>query len=69
MFFPHKTLIRRILVIATLDRVPFEMAETDAGEMVPASDSEPALTALNRWLVRIPVDRRVEALWEYEVVE
>ena len=26
------------------------------------------LTALNRWLLRIPVDRRTEAFWEVEIV-
>ena len=27
------------------------------------------LTALNQWLVQIPVERRTETLWNYEIVE
>jgi len=58
-----------LLVVATLDEVPFASPESTKGELVPASDSESALTALNRWLVQIPANRRAEALWSYEVVE
>jgi hypothetical protein len=59
----------RILAVATLDRVPFVLDESDEDEIVPAAAREDAITALNRWLLRIPADRRVEALWNYEVVE
>jgi len=43
---------QRLLAVATLDPVTF------------AADS---FTALNRWLLRIPVARRAVSLWEYEV--
>ena len=46
----------QILAVATLDPVTFTL---DAGE-----DS---FTALNRWLLRIPISRRAEALWDYEI--
>jgi hypothetical protein len=59
----------QLLVIATLDDVPFALSESTAGELVPPPDSESTLTALNRWLVRIPANRRAEALWDYEVLE
>jgi hypothetical protein len=58
-----------ILVVATLDAVTFAMPSDAPDELVPASDSSLGLTALNQWLVRIPVERRTEALWNYEVVE
>ena len=58
-----------ILVVATLDPVTFEMPMDRPDELVPESDSSQGLTALNQWLVRIPVERRTEALWSYEVVE
>jgi hypothetical protein len=57
----------QVLVVATLDPVPFRV-EALAEEMVPEVDREAGLTALNRWLLQIPVDRRAEALWDYEVV-
>jgi hypothetical protein len=56
----------QVLVVATLDAVPFRV-ESVADEMVPESDRESGLTALNRWLLQIPVARRAEALWDYEV--
>lgn len=56
----------QVLVVATLDAVPYRV-EALGDEMVPDSDREPGLTALNRWLLQIPVARRAEALWEYEV--
>lgn len=59
----------RILAVATLDRVPFVLDESDEDEIVPAVERADAITALNRWLLRIPVNRRVEALWNYEVLE
>jgi hypothetical protein len=58
-----------ILVVATLDPVTFEMPTEPSDELVPASESSTGLTALNQWLVRIPVERRTETLWNYEVVE
>jgi hypothetical protein len=58
-----------ILVVATLDPITFELPDDDADELVPSTENRGGLTALNQWLVRIPVDRRTEALWDYEVVE
>jgi len=58
-----------ILVVATLDRVPFNLEESIEGELVPAVEREATLTALNRWLIRIPVARRTETLFDYEVVQ
>ena len=47
----------------------FKMLVEAAGdEMVPETDRDAGLTALNRWLLQIPVNRRAEALWDYEVV-
>jgi hypothetical protein len=57
----------QVLVVATLDRVAYPPSAGE-DELVPATDREPDLTALNRWLLQIPVDRRAEALWDYEVV-
>jgi len=57
----------QVLVIATLDPVPFHVEAPD-DEMVPETDRNAGLTALNRWMLRIPVSRRAEALWDYEVV-
>jgi hypothetical protein len=57
----------QVLVIATLDPVPFHFEASD-DEMVPETDRDAGLTALNRWLLQIPVNRRAEALWDYEVV-
>jgi len=48
----------RLLAVATLDPVTFPL---DVG----AGDE--GFTAFNRWLLRIPVARRAEALWEYEI--
>jgi uncharacterized protein DUF4384 len=59
-----------VLVVATLD--PLTWTEEDAGdvdELGASSDASPDFTALNRWLLAIPLERRVEALWDYEVVE
>jgi hypothetical protein len=42
----------QLLAVATLDPVTFSIE---------------SFTALNRWLLRSPVERRVEALWEYEI--
>jgi hypothetical protein len=59
----------QLLVVATLDEVPFALPDSTEDELVPVSDRESALTALNRWLVQIPANRRAEALWSYEVVK
>ena len=48
----------RLLAVATLDPVTFSL---DAGS------GDDSFTALNRWLLRIPVARRAESLWEYEI--
>jgi hypothetical protein len=56
----------QVLVVATLDPVPYRVG-APGDEIVPESDREPGLTALNRWLLQIPVDRRAESLWDYEV--
>jgi len=58
-----------ILVVATLDPVTFEMPADRPDELAPETESNLGLTALNQWLVRIPVERRTETLWDYEVVE
>jgi hypothetical protein len=58
----------QILAVATLDRVPFLLEDDVEDEIVPDIEREDAVTALNRWLLRIPVNRRTEALWAYEVV-
>jgi hypothetical protein len=59
----------QILAVATLDEVPFDLGQEHGEELVPVAELEPAVTSLNRWLLRIPLDRRAEALWSYEVVE
>lgn len=59
----------QILVVATLDPVDFRPPSPSDKELVPGEEATSVLTALNRWLVRIPANRRVEALWEYEVIE
>jgi len=58
----------RLIAVATLDPVPFEVPRAHAEALEPGEAHEALLTALNRWLVRIPGDRRAEALVEYEVV-
>ena len=55
--------------MATIDPVPFGVDGDTAEEIVPEIARQAAVTALNQWLLRVPVDRRVEALWTYEVVE
>jgi len=59
----------QLLVVATLEPVPFVMRENVGAEVVPENERDITLTLLNQWLVRIPVERRVEALWDFEVVE
>ncbi|MDX1390104.1 MAG: DUF4384 domain-containing protein, partial [Acidobacteriota bacterium] len=60
----------QILVIATIDPVPFQLPNaSDDDELALLDPADPMLAALNRWLLLIPVDRRVEALWSYEVVK
>lgn len=58
-----------VLVVATLDPLTFEMPTKTPDELVPETESNLGLTALNQWLVQIPVERRTEAMWDYEVVE
>ncbi len=60
----------QLLVIATIDSVPFRLPEpSDDEELASLDQGDPTFAALNRWLLQIPVDRRVEALWNYEVVK
>jgi hypothetical protein len=59
----------QILVIGTLDRVPFRLPEVSGDELAARDENDVTLAALNRWLLQIPVERRVEALWDYRVVE
>jgi hypothetical protein len=59
----------QILVIATLDHVPFRLPEVSGDELAARDEDDATLAALNRWLLQIPVERRVEALWDYQVVE
>jgi len=56
----------RLLAVATLDPVSFSL-EASAGDELSTADAGDALTALNRWLLRIPVARRAEVLWDYEI--
>jgi hypothetical protein len=65
----HREDREHILVVATLDAVTFESPGGSPDELVPASETSLGLTELNQWLVQIPVERRAEALWGYEVVE
>jgi len=58
--------LERLLAVATLDPVSFSL-EASAGTELAAADAGGALTALNRWLLRIPVARRAEVLWDYEI--
>ena len=57
----------RLLAVATLEPVTLTL---DAGAGDELADEDPAgrsLTALNRWLLRIPVSQRAESLWDYEI--
>lgn len=54
----------RLLAVATLDLVVFTLDGEAGDELSPEGA---AFTALNRWLLRIPVARRAEAVWEYEI--
>ncbi|HET9300290.1 MAG TPA: DUF4384 domain-containing protein [Candidatus Polarisedimenticolaceae bacterium] len=45
-----------LLAVATLDPVPLTLPSGEGG-----------FIALNRWLLRIPIARRAQALWEYEI--
>lgn len=55
----------RLLAVATLDPVTFALDAPSGGELSAAAGE--TFSALNRWLLRIPVARRAEALWEYEI--
>jgi hypothetical protein len=57
----------RLLAVATLDPIAFDLARTEGEELSRDSTQTSSLTALNRWLLTIPVARRAEALWEYEI--
>lgn len=57
----------RILAVATLDSVTFTLDIEAGNELSTDAAAEKSFTALNRWLMRIPVARRAEALWEYEI--
>jgi hypothetical protein len=59
----------QLLVIATLDPVPFRLPDAVDGESELAAEGDPTLAALNRWLLQIPVHRRAEAMWDYRVIE
>lgn len=50
----------QILAVATLDPVPLILEETEG--------LQEAVTSLNRWLLGIPLARRAEALWSFEIV-
>ena len=53
--------------VATLDPVTFTPEAETADELATEDRTVRSFTALNRWLLRIPVARRVESLWDYEI--
>jgi hypothetical protein len=55
-----------LLAVATLDPVTFMLSE-GRDELSAEGAARGSFTALNRWLLRIPVARRAQALWEYEI--
>ena len=55
-----------LLAVATLDPVTFMLSE-GRDELSGEGAAGGSFTALNRWLLRIPVARRAQALWEYEI--
>jgi hypothetical protein len=57
----------RILAVATLDPVTFALDEQASGELSSDDPVGKGFTALNRWLLRIPIARRAETLWDYEI--
>jgi hypothetical protein len=57
----------RLLAVATLDPVLFTLEAGAGDELSTEGAVGNSFTALNRWLLRIPVARRAEALWEYEI--
>ena len=57
----------RILAVATLDPLTFTLDTGITGELSVEDRAANGFTALNRWLLRIPVARRAEALWDYEI--
>ena len=61
-----ETVRERILAVATLDPATFAL-DTEAGGELSGDAAARSFTALNRWLLRIPVARRAEALWDYEI--
>jgi len=56
-----------ILAVATLDPVTFTPDRGGTDELAAQGGAGDGFTALNRWLLRIPVARRAQALWEYEI--
>ncbi len=57
----------RLLAVATLDPIVFDLDRTEGNELAADGSAGTSLTALNRWLLQIPVARRAESLWEYEI--
>jgi hypothetical protein len=57
----------RILAVATLDPVTFALDAEAGDELASGDPAGKDFTALNRWLLRIPLARRAETLWDYEI--
>jgi hypothetical protein len=57
----------RILAVATLDPVTFTLDSVASDELSSEDPAAKSFTALNRWLLRIPIARRTETLWDYEI--
>jgi hypothetical protein len=57
---------QQVLAIATLDPVGFDLGASEGDELSGEGRTD-GLTALNRWLLQIPVVRRAEALWDFEI--
>ena len=56
-----------VLAVATLDPVTFTLEAEGPDELSSEGGPRDGITALNRWLLRIPVARRAQALWEFEI--
>lgn len=57
----------RILAVATLDPATFTLDAEASDELSSEDPAAKGFTALNRWLLRIPIARRAETLWDYEI--
>jgi hypothetical protein len=57
----------RLLAVATLEPVTLTLDAEAGNELSTEDPAGRSLTALNRWLLRIPVSQRAEALWDYEI--